>query len=146
MFFLHLDLPYRYEPRPRSAAETECAQGGRTGCGRLLGRRVQPVGTVSRRALGGQSGTRSDAAGTWTEDWIGLGGSHASRADGLRVERLSRAEVAHGGRDAEYDGRDGEKYVVSPDAKTAQRAGGEAMSLDFGLSPCLSAKGDETQI
>src|SRR5258708_37565420 len=97
MFFLRLDLPHRYEPLPRSSAETECAQGGRAGCGRLLGRRVQPVGTVSRRALGGQSGTRSDAEGTWTEDWIGLGGSHASRADGLRVERLFRARAGAGG-------------------------------------------------
>src|SRR5258708_4713511 len=146
MFFLHLDLPHRHQPLPRSSAETECAQRGRAGCGRLLGRRVQPVGTVSRWALGGQSGTRSDAAGTWTEDWIGLGGSHASRADGLRVEALSRAEVAHGGRDAEYDGRDGEKYVVSRDAKTAQRAGGDAMSLDFGLSLGLSAKGYENEM
>src|SRR5258708_6344467 len=146
MFFLHLDLPHRYEPLPRSSAETECAQGGRTGCGRLLGRRVQPVGTVSRRALGGQSGTRSDAAGTWTEDWIGLGGSHAPRAEGLPVEALFPAEGGHGGREAGYKRRDGEKKGCPRDAKTAQRAGGDAMSLDFGLSLGLSAKGYENEM
>ena len=49
-----------------------------------------------------------------------LSTSDASRAHGVRVEALSRAEAAHGGRDAEYDGRDGEEYVVSRDAETAQ--------------------------
>src|SRR6266404_521832 len=137
MFLLHLDLPDRHQPLPRSSAETECAQRGRSGCSGLIGRRVQPVGTVPGRALRSKSGTRFDAAGTRTEDRSGLGGPDATRADGVRVEALSRAEVAYGGRDAEHDGRDGEKYIVSRDAKTAQRAGGDAMSVDFGLSLSL---------
>src|SRR6266404_4580088 len=137
MFFLHVDLPDCHQSLPRSSAETECAQGGCSGCGGLLGRRVQPVGTVPGRALRSKSGTRFDAAGIGTEDRSSFGGVDASRADGVRVEALSRAEVAHGGRDAEYDGRDGKEYVVSRDAKTAQRAGGDAMSLDFGLSLSL---------
>src|SRR6267378_3108577 len=129
-----MDLPDRHQSLPRSSAETECAQGGRSGCDRLLGRRVQPVGAVPGRALGSQPGTRFDAAGAGTEDRSGSGSADAARADGLRIEALSRSETAHGGRDAEYDGRDGKEYVVSRDAKTAQRAGGDAMSLDFGLS------------
>src|ERR1700686_2801369 len=143
MFLLHLDLPDRYQSLPRSSAETECAQGGRSGRGGLLGRRVQPVGTVPRRAIRSQPGTRFDAAGTGTEDRSGIGSPDASRADGVRVEALSRAEVAYGGRDAEYDGRDGEEYIVPRDAKIAQRAGGDAMSLDFGLS---SAKGYKNEM
>src|ERR1700674_588797 len=131
MFLLHVDLPDRYQSLPRSSAETECAQGGRSGCGGRLGRRIQPVGAVPRRAVRSQPGTRFDAAGTGTEDRSGLGSADASRADGLRVEALSRAEVAHCRRDAEYDGRDGEEYIGPRDAKTAQRAGGDAMSLDL---------------
>src|SRR6202030_554166 len=138
MFLLHVDLPDRHQSLPRSSAETECAQGGRSSRGGLLGRGVQPVGAVPRRALRSQSGTRFDAAGTRTEDRRGFGCADASRADGVRVEALSRAEIAYGGRDAQYDGRDGEEYIVPRDAKIAQRAGGDAMSLDFGLS---SAKG-----
>src|ERR1700693_2768153 len=130
MFLLHVDLPHRHQSLPRSSAETECAQGGRSGRGGLLGRRIQPVGAVPGRALGSQSGTRFDAAGTGTEDWSGFGGADTPRADGVRVEALSRAEVARCGRDAEYDGRDGKEYVVPRDAEAAQRAGGDAMSLD----------------
>src|SRR6266849_446821 len=137
MFLLHLDLQDRHQSLPRSSAETERAQRGRSGCRGLLGRRIQPVGAVSRRAFRSQSGTRFDAAGTGTQDRRGIGSADTSRADGVRVEALSRAEVTHGRRDAEYDGRDGEEYVVSRDAKTAQRAGGDAMSLDFGLSLSL---------
>src|ERR1700681_3845219 len=136
MFLLHVDLPDRYQSLPRSSAETERAQGGCSGSGGRVGRRVQPVGTVPGRALRSQPGTRFDAAGTGTEDRSGIGSADASRADGVRVEALSRAEVAYGRRDAEYDGRDGEEYVVPRNAKTAQRAGGDAMSLDFGLSLC----------
>src|SRR6266853_2567051 len=132
MFLLHLDLPDRHQSLPRSSAETERTQRGCSGCGGLLGRRVQPVGAVPRRALRSQPGTRFDAAGTWAEDRSGIGSADASRADGVRVEALSRAEVAHGGRDAEYDGRDGKEYIVSRDTKTAQRAGGDEMSLDCG--------------
>src|ERR1700686_1993379 len=137
MFLLHLDLPDRHQSLPRSSAETECSQGGCSGRGGLLGRRVQPVRAVPRRALRSQSGTRFDAAGTGTEDRRGFGGPDASRADGVRVEALSRAEITYGGRDAEYDGRDGKEYIVPRDAKIAQRAGGDAMSLDFGLSLSL---------
>src|SRR5260370_12864988 len=133
MFLLHVDLPDRHQSLPRSSAETECAQGGRCGRGGLCGRGIQPVGAVPGRALRSQSGTRFDAAGTGTEDRRGFGGADTSRADGLRVEALSRIEVAYGRRDVEYDGRDGKEYIVSRDAKIAQRAGGDAMSLDFGL-------------
>src|SRR6266478_1597051 len=119
MFFLHVDLPDRHQSLPRSSAETECAQRGRSGCSGLIGRRVQPVGTVPGRALGGQPGTRTDAAGTGAEDRSGIGSADASQADGVRVEALSRAEVAHGGRDVEYDRRDGKEYIISRDAKTA---------------------------
>src|SRR5258708_36052708 len=134
MFLLHVDLPDRHQSLPGSSAKTECPQGGRSGCGGLLGRRVQPVRAVPGRALRSQSRTRFDAAGIGAEDRSGIGGPDSSRADGVRVEALSRAEVAYGRRDAEYDRRDGEEYVVSRDAKTAQRAGGDAMSLDFELS------------
>src|ERR1035438_1257497 len=127
MFPIHLDLPDRYQSLPRSSAETECAQGRWSGCGGRVGRRVQPVGAVCGCALGSQSGTRFDAPRTGAEDRRGLVGTNAPRADGFRVEALSRAEIAHGGRDAEYDGRDGEEYVVSRDAKVAGRAGGDAM-------------------
>src|ERR1019366_8808791 len=130
-----------YKSLPRSSAETECAQRGRSGSGGRFGRRVQPVGTVRGRSLGSQPGTRFDAAGTGAKDRSGIGGTDASRADGVRVEALSRAEVAHRGRDAEHDGRDGEEYVVSRDAKTARRAGGDAMSLEL-----VPAKGYENEM
>src|SRR5438105_14773124 len=120
MFLLHKDLPDRHQSLPRSSAETECAQRGRSGCGGLIGRRVQPVGTVPGRAVRSQSGTRFDAAGIGTKDRSGFGGADAPRADGVRVEALSWAEVAYGGRDAEHDGRDGEKYIVSRDARSEE--------------------------
>src|SRR5450631_418295 len=136
-----MDLPHRHQPLPRSSAEAKCAEGGRSGGGGRVGRRVQPVGAVRGRALGSQSGTRFDAAGAGAEDRSGIVDPDASRAHGVRVEALSRAEVAHRGRDAEYDGRDGEKYIVSRDAKTACRAGGDAMSLEL-----LPAKGYENEM
>src|SRR5208283_6248205 len=128
---LHLDLPHRHQSLPGSSAETECAQGRWSGGGGRVGRRIQPVGAVRGCALGSESGTRFDAPGTGAEDRSGLVGTNAPRADGFRVEALSRAEIAHGGRDAEYDGGDGEEYVVSRDAKVARRAGGDAMSLEL---------------
>src|ERR1700691_4211035 len=129
MLLLHLDLPHRNQPLPRSSAETECAQGRRSGAGERVGRGVQPTEAVCRRALGSQSGTRPDAPRTGEEDRSGIVEIDAPRTHGVRVEALSRPQIAHRRRDVEYDGRDGEKYIVSRHAKTTRRAGGDAMSM-----------------
>src|SRR5260370_40995803 len=85
--------------------------------GGLIGRRVQPVGTVPGRALRGQPGTRSDAAGTGAEDWRGVGDLDASRADGGSAETRIQAESAGGGGGVEKNGEGSGRYMCLCGAK-----------------------------
>src|ERR1035438_1636656 len=129
MLLLHVDLPDRHQPLPRSSAKTECAQGRVSGGDGFFGRRVQRAGAIRGCALGSESGTRSHAAGTGQEDWSSVVAADTARTHGIRTEALPRAEAPHRRRDAEYNRRDGQEHAVPGDAETARGSGGDEMRV-----------------